>query len=172
MRHPAPEAVGPGSRRRLAPLPPPFFPAPMLRHVVYASLLHFGVETAKEKTARFALTRPLTASRLPPPRQPRDCTRLKSLQNHLLASRARVGGWSRIGRLWKLRVRPRWNLGRRSFKGPRPTLVCGQSASIADCGAHLGFELGWKIRHVGDHLCHFLARHRVETIFQLFRFID
>ena len=33
-------------RRRLAPLPPPFSPAPMLRHVVYASLLHFGVETA------------------------------------------------------------------------------------------------------------------------------
>src|ERR1019366_3150879 len=35
-------------RRRLAPLPPPFSPAPMLRHVVYASLLHFGVETALE----------------------------------------------------------------------------------------------------------------------------
>src|ERR1019366_7985419 len=33
-------------RRRLAPLPPPFSPAPMLRHVVYASLLHFGVESA------------------------------------------------------------------------------------------------------------------------------
>ena len=36
-------------RRRLAPLPPPFSPAPMLRHVVYASLLHFGVETADRK---------------------------------------------------------------------------------------------------------------------------
>src|SRR5208282_1552464 len=36
-------------RRRLAPLPPPFSPAPMLRHVVYASLLHFGVETAWAK---------------------------------------------------------------------------------------------------------------------------
>ena len=36
-------------RRRLAPLPPPFSPAPMLRHVVYASLLHFGVETAQGK---------------------------------------------------------------------------------------------------------------------------
>jgi hypothetical protein len=34
-------------RRRLAPLPPPFSPAPMLHHVVYASLLHFGVESAK-----------------------------------------------------------------------------------------------------------------------------
>src|ERR1019366_3938388 len=33
-------------RRRLAPLPPPFSSAPMLRHVVYASLLHFEVETA------------------------------------------------------------------------------------------------------------------------------
>jgi hypothetical protein len=30
----------------LPPLPPLFSPAPMLRHVVYASLLHFGVETA------------------------------------------------------------------------------------------------------------------------------
>src|ERR1019366_7785918 len=39
-------------RRRLAPLPPPFLPAPMLRHVVYASLLHFGVETAYQKTRR------------------------------------------------------------------------------------------------------------------------
>src|ERR1035437_4770278 len=38
-------------RRRLAPLPPPFSPAPMLRHVVYASLLHFGVETAAAKVA-------------------------------------------------------------------------------------------------------------------------
>src|ERR1019366_5022874 len=38
-------------RRRLAPLPPPFSPAPMLRHVVYASLLHFGVETAGNKKA-------------------------------------------------------------------------------------------------------------------------
>jgi hypothetical protein len=27
-------------------LPPPFSSAPMLRHVVYASLLHFEVETA------------------------------------------------------------------------------------------------------------------------------
>src|ERR1019366_2845857 len=36
-------------RRRLAPLPPPFSSAPMLRHVVYASLLHFEVETAGEK---------------------------------------------------------------------------------------------------------------------------
>src|SRR5208282_1439829 len=35
-------------RRRLAPLPPPFSPAPMLHHVVYASLLHFGVETADD----------------------------------------------------------------------------------------------------------------------------
>src|ERR1019366_10413389 len=33
-------------RPRLAPLPPPLSPAPMLRHVVYASLLHFGVESA------------------------------------------------------------------------------------------------------------------------------
>jgi hypothetical protein len=31
-----------------APLPPPFSPAPILRHVVYASLLHFGVETADQ----------------------------------------------------------------------------------------------------------------------------
>jgi len=36
-------------RRRLAPLTPSFSPAPMLRHVVHASLLHFGVETADEK---------------------------------------------------------------------------------------------------------------------------
>jgi hypothetical protein len=41
-------------RRRLAPLPPPFSPAPMLRHVVYASLLHFGVETAELKKTRIA----------------------------------------------------------------------------------------------------------------------
>src|SRR5208282_2322458 len=40
-------------RRRLAPLPPPFSPAPMLRHVVYASLLHFGVETAPQGAWRF-----------------------------------------------------------------------------------------------------------------------
>ena len=42
-------------RRRLAPLPlpPPFSPAPMLRHVVYASLLHFGVESAVQKRRRY-----------------------------------------------------------------------------------------------------------------------
>src|ERR1019366_7429325 len=40
-------------RRRLAPLPPPFSSAPMLRHVVYASLLHFEVETAVSKAYRF-----------------------------------------------------------------------------------------------------------------------
>jgi hypothetical protein len=40
-------------RRRLAPLPPPFLPAPMLRHVVYASLLHFGVETAEQNNLYF-----------------------------------------------------------------------------------------------------------------------
>ena len=38
-------------RRRLAPLPPPFSPAPMLRQVIYASLLHFGVETAAKGVA-------------------------------------------------------------------------------------------------------------------------
>ena len=37
-------------RRRLAPLPPPFSPAPMLRHVVYASLLHFGGRKVRFKT--------------------------------------------------------------------------------------------------------------------------
>jgi len=31
-------------------LAPPFSPASMLRHVVYASLLHFGVETAWHQT--------------------------------------------------------------------------------------------------------------------------
>jgi len=45
-------------RRRLAPLPPPFSPAPMLRHVVYASLLHFGVETAGANQRLTARTRP------------------------------------------------------------------------------------------------------------------
>ena len=31
----------------LRPCPRPFSPAPMLHHVVYASLLHFGVESAE-----------------------------------------------------------------------------------------------------------------------------
>src|SRR5665811_647498 len=39
----------------LRPCPRPFCPAPMLRHVVYASLLHFGVETAIENLAHFVL---------------------------------------------------------------------------------------------------------------------
>src|SRR5208337_2442383 len=37
----------------LRPLPPPFSPAPMLHHVVYASLLHFGVESANDFMIRF-----------------------------------------------------------------------------------------------------------------------
>jgi len=37
-------------------LPPPFSPAPMLHHVVYASLLHFGVESAVQKITNLALT--------------------------------------------------------------------------------------------------------------------
>src|ERR1019366_1676505 len=53
-------------RRRLAPLPPPFLPAPMLRHVVYASLLHFGVETANHKiTAETRMVGDATDKRLP-----------------------------------------------------------------------------------------------------------
>ena len=33
---------------RAVSMPPPFSPAPILRHVVYASLLHVGVETADQ----------------------------------------------------------------------------------------------------------------------------
>src|ERR1019366_5406029 len=64
-------------RRRLAPLPPPFSPAPMLRHVVYASLLHFGVETAKEKKAVSPVEwSPCSPRTIQPPLTASPCNRL------------------------------------------------------------------------------------------------
>ena len=51
-------SLRPHRRRRLAPLPPPFSPAPMLHHVAYASLLHFGVEFGVIKNRLIAEVKP------------------------------------------------------------------------------------------------------------------